>query len=189
MKRQRSLRFPVRWLLMMGLLVVAVLVASAVIRRSEAADGDPPSPITTLFFSHQKHVDAGATCVYCHPGVLNGAVAGIPSLEKCMGCHQNVTPKDEKDQPDIDRLVQAWEDQRPVQWPKVNDQPDFVRFSHQPHIRRGIACETCHGNVAQMDLAQPVYNLNMGFCLSCHRSMAVDDAEEARLVDCSICHK
>ncbi|RMF31297.1 MAG: cytochrome C [Chloroflexi bacterium] len=189
MKRQGPLRSPFRWLLTTGLLVMIILVASAVISRSRAADADPSSSFTTLFFSHQKHVDAGATCVYCHPGVLNGAVAGIPSLEKCMGCHRNVTPQNEEDQPDVDRLVQAWENQQPVRWPKVNDQPDFVRFVHRPHIRRGIACERCHGDVAKMDLAQPVYNINMGFCLSCHRSMAVDAKEEARLVDCSTCHK
>ncbi len=65
-----------------------------------------------------------------------------------------------------------------MEWVKVVDEPDFVRFNHRPHIAAGVACESCHGDVSSMSYAQEVYNLNMGFCLSCHR--AQDPAIVAR---------
>jgi hypothetical protein len=50
----------------------------------------------------------------------------------------------------------------------------------------GLNCETCHGNVYQMGYATN-YNLNMGFCITCHR--AQEPAERAvRLTDCVTCH-
>lgn len=165
--------------LVLLLLVGAVVGGVFFLSRSYAA---PPQP---LAYQHQKHIAAGATCLYCHAGASSGAVAGLPSLSKCMGCHTNVQPKDPADQKDIDKLIEYWEAKRPVQWVKINDQPDFVQFNHRPHVAAGVACESCHGNVSQMDYAQP-YNLNMGFCLSCHRQQAPEKVQ--RLIDCATCH-
>lgn len=178
-------RSTLRWSLV-GVLLLGLLLSVVWVARGQATSAAPPQPLP---FSHRKHLEAGANCVYCHPGVLRSAVAGLPSVQKCVGCHQNVTPQDEKDQPNIDRLLTVWESGQPVRWTRVNDQPDYVYFSHQPHIRQGVACETCHGEVSRMDGVQPVLNLNMGFCLSCHRDMASDAQHEARLVDCATCHK
>ena len=68
----------------------------------------PPQP---LVFNHNQHVAAGATCLYCHAGATRGAVAGLPSTVKCMGCHTNVTPKNPADQKDIDQLVAYWDEE------------------------------------------------------------------------------
>jgi hypothetical protein len=119
--------------------------------------------------------------------VLNGPLAGLPSVEKCMGCHRNVQVREEKDQPDVDALLRLWEEGQPLRWAKVNDQPDFVYFSHRPHVAKGVSCEACHGDVSHMDLARPVHNMNMGFCLACHRQQAPEKVEH--LVDCQTCHK
>lgn len=165
--------------------LVLVLIAGGVVggvfllSRSYAA---PPQP---LVYQHQKHIAAGATCLYCHAGAARGATAGLLSLAKCMGCHTNINPTDPADQKDIDQLVQYWEERRPVQWIKVNDQPDFVHFNHRPHVAAGVACETCHGDVSQMDIAQS-YNHNMGWCLDCHRQQAPEKVR--RLIDCATCH-
>lgn len=161
--------------LLAGGLVGGVFLLS----RSYAA---PPQP---LVYQHSKHIAAGATCLYCHAGATRGAVAGLPSLAKCMGCHTNVQPKDPADQKDIDQLIKYWDEKRPVQWIKINDQPDFVQFNHRPHLAAGVACETCHGDVSQMGYAQS-YNHNMGWCLSCHRQQAPEKV--ARLIDCATCH-
>lgn len=171
------------WILITAL-VMLVLAALLVPGWNWAARAAPPQPLN---FSHQKHVDAGTECVFCHPGVINGAVAGLPSVEKCVGCHQNVQVREEKDQPDVDTLVRLWEEGRPMRWAKVNDQPDFVYFSHRPHVTNGLSCEACHGDVSHMDIARPVYNMNMGFCLDCHRKQAAEKV--GRLVDCNTCHK
>lgn len=172
-----------RWIVLAALLVLLLAAAGLALLRQPARAASPQS----LTFSHQKHVEAGAPCVYCHPGVINGPVAGLPSLSKCMGCHNNVEVSDEKDQPDVDALLHLWEQGKPALWAKVNDQPDFVYFSHRPHVLNGVSCESCHGDVSHMGLAQPVYNMNMGFCLNCHRQQAPEKV--ARLVDCKTCHK
>ena len=175
-------RPPVAVLIGVAVLLLAVVVVGGVIllQRVYAA---PPQP---LIFEHSTHVNAGVSCLFCHAGAARGAVAGIPSMAKCMGCHSTVVPKDPADQADIDRLVAQWESQTAIQWVKIVDEPDFVRFNHRPHIQAGVACESCHGDVSSMSYAQEPYNLNMGFCLSCHRKQ--DPAVVARLVDCATCH-
>jgi len=167
-----------------GLLVGLLLLSGLYFLVGPTAEAQPPQPPA---FSHQKHIEAGTQCVFCHPGVMNGPVAGLPSMAKCMGCHQNVQPSDEKDQPDVDTLVRMWDEGRPLRWAKVNDMPDFVYFSHRPHVLNGVSCETCHGDVSQMDIVQSVYSINMGFCLDCHRQQAPEKVE--RLIDCKTCHK
>jgi hypothetical protein len=160
-------------------LLVAVILAIFALSRVYAM---PPQPLP---FQHSKHIQAGIECQFCHPGAATGPVAGIPSMTKCMGCHDNVQAQNPKDQADIDTVIQHWKSGRPVQWIKVNDQPDFVQFNHRPHIAAGVACESCHGDVSAMGYARP-YNLNMGFCLNCHRKQAPEKV--ARLIDCATCH-
>jgi hypothetical protein len=161
------------------LLVVAVILAILMLSRVYAM---PPQPLP---FQHSKHIQAGVECLYCHPGAPSGPVAGIPSLAKCMGCHNNVQAQDPKDQADIEKVIQQWNSGQPVQWIKVNDQPDFVQFNHRPHISAGVACESCHGDISNMAYARP-YNLNMGFCLSCHNKQAPEKV--TKLIDCGTCH-
>jgi hypothetical protein len=65
--------------------------------------------------------------------------------------------------------------------------PDHVYFSHQPHLLAGLNCETCHGDVGQMDGAHLTINMDMGWCLDCHLEQPEDQV--ARLADCLACHK
>ena len=173
-------RFRPVWLL--APVIVVVVIGLVYVFGVSPALATPSQP---LVFQHSKHVAAGVNCLFCHPGVTRGAVAGLPSEAKCMGCHIAVTPKDPRDQADIDRLIKQWETRQPIKWVKVVEEPDFVHFNHRPHIAKGVACESCHGNIAAMGYAQS-YNLNMGFCLNCHRQQAPDKV--ARLVDCATCH-
>jgi Cytochrome c7 and related cytochrome c len=165
--------------LVLLLLVIAVVVAIFALSRVYAM---PPQPLP---FQHSKHIQAGVECLFCHPGAASGPVAGLPSLAKCMGCHNNVQPQNPKDQADVDAVIQQWNSGQPVQWIKVNDQPDFVQFNHRPHIAAGVACESCHGDISKMAYAKS-YNLNMGFCLDCHRKQA--EEKVAKLIDCGTCH-
>jgi hypothetical protein len=73
-----------------------------------------------------------------------------------------------------------------VEWVKVTEEPGFVYFNHRPHIAAGVACESCHGNVALTGYAQS-YNLNMGFCLNCHHQQAPEKVKV--LIDCATCHR
>jgi hypothetical protein len=164
------------------LLVLVVVVGLGGVFFLSQSFAAPPQPLP---FKHSQHIQAGATCLYCHPGARRGEVAGLPSTAKCMGCHTSVQPQNPADQKDIDQLIAAWDAKKPIEWVKVTDEPDFVRFWHRPHIAAGVACESCHGDVSNMGYAKS-YNLNMGFCLSCHRQQAPELI--TKLTDCATCH-
>jgi hypothetical protein len=161
------------------LLLIAVIAGIFALSRVYAMPAQP------LPFQHSKHIQAGIECLFCHPGAPDGPVAGIPSMTKCMGCHSNVQAQNPKDQADIQKVIDQWNSKEPVEWVKVTDMPDFVKFTHQPHIAAGVACESCHGDVSAMGYAKG-YNLNMEFCLNCHRKQAPEKV--AKLIDCATCH-
>jgi hypothetical protein len=54
----------------------------------------------------------------------------------------------------------------------VHDLPDFVYFSHEIHVNKGLGCATCHGRVDQMPLMYAQNTLQMEWCLDCHRNPA-----------------
>ena len=165
------------------LLALLLLVLIIVLQRQAAAESTADEMIK---FNHQKHVAAGAQCIFCHPGVLNGPVAALPSLAKCMGCHQNVQVSGEEGQVGVEVLKKHWEEEIPLRWEKTHDQPDFVYFTHRPHIVAGVNCENCHGDVSQKTVARPAYRINMGFCLHCHRQQPTEKL--SRLTACITCH-
>ncbi len=183
MKRPTKMR---QFWLFIPLMLVLLLVVVLAFSRGRAVATTPEDEL--IRFNHRKHIAAGISCVFCHPGVLNGPVAGIPSVQKCVGCHQNVQVTSEEGQAYIDILMQHWREKRPLVWTKNFDLPDFVFFNHRPHIAAGKNCEYCHGDVSQMTVARPAYRINMGFCLeNCHRHQ--DPATRERLMSCSTCHR
>jgi hypothetical protein len=163
------------------ILVSLLLVVSL---RGGAAAVSPADEM--IRFNHSKHVAASVQCLYCHPGALNGAVAGLPSLEKCMGCHRSVEISSENGQAYVDVLVRHWEEGLPLRWEKTYDQPDFVTFNHRPHIANRVNCENCHGDVGSMATVREAYRINMGFCLHCHRRQPAEKV--LRLESCATCH-
>jgi cytochrome c7-like protein len=146
------------------------------VREYFAIQSTPTQPIQ---FNHSIHIKNGLLCEFCHAGVTQGPDAGIPSVSFCMTCHQAIAT----DRPEIKKLAAyaakgeepPWQ---PVFWfyPEVH-----VRFRHSPHIKNGIACEQCHGDMSQRTVAVKSKDLTMNFCLSCHKQKAVS-------VDCVICH-
>jgi len=161
--------------------VVAVLLLAAGfwgLKRTQAA---PPQPIA---FNHSVHVNLGVQCLYCHSGALRGQTAGLPTIGKCMGCHQQIDPGDNPGKQALMAYAQSGE---PVAWVPVAMQPDFVYFSHRPHVNAGLNCETCHGDVSKMTVAEPQKDQNMGWCLACHKGLAPEHF--VKLSDCATCHK
>ena len=118
-------------------------------------------------FSHKHHVAGlGIDCQYCHTSVENSSFAGIPPTETCMSCHSQIWTNANLLQPVRDSL----RTNTPIRWVRVNDLPDFVYFNHSIHVAKGIGCETCHGRVDQMPLMRQANNLQMRWCLDCHRN-------------------
>jgi hypothetical protein len=114
-------------------------------------------------------------CQYCHTYARRSLTAGIPPLQKCIGCHQNIPSV--RDKPRIVELFKYWDAKKAIPWKKVHDLPDFVRFNHERHIKRFIeqqgrpvqeVCGYCHGQVKEMTVARRQKPITMGWCVSCH---------------------
>ena len=130
-------------------------------------------------FSHKVHAgDFKIACEYCHSYARAAAVAGIPSVERCMGCHKITAA----DKPEVQKLQVHWNQKQPIQWIRVSSMADFVFFEHWPHIRAGVKCQTCHGSIETMKETVQVKSFSMSECLACHRKEKVS-------VDCVICHR
>jgi len=162
-----------------GIAVFLVLVLGGAVGGIYYTQTPPNQPIA---FPHQTHLAFGAQCLYCHPAATWGPAAGLPTTAKCWGCHQQI----QKQSPELDKLAEYARNGQPIPWVPVAIQPDFVRFNHRPHVAAGVSCETCHGDLSQMTVAQPQPGQNMGWCLACHQRMRPGDF--TRLSDCSTCH-
>jgi len=118
-------------------------------------------------FSHERHVGGnGIDCRYCHTSVETSSFAGLPPTKTCMNCHSQIF----KDAPFLELVRSSFRDDRPIQWTRVHDLPDFVYFNHSIHVNKGIGCATCHGRVDLMPQLYQVQTLEMGWCLECHRN-------------------
>jgi Cytochrome c7 and related cytochrome c/Class III cytochrome C family len=117
-------------------------------------------------FSHAHHVgDVGIDCRYCHQTVETEAFAGIPSTEVCMDCHSQLW----NESPMLEPVRESYRTGQPLKWTRVHDLPDFAYFNHAIHVKQGVGCETCHGEVDEMPLMYRKETLYMQWCLNCHR--------------------
>jgi hypothetical protein len=164
--------------------IFLVLILSAATYGVWLTQQPPEQPIQ---YNHSIHLGFGVQCLYCHPGAWKGRSAGIPTETKCWGCHQQIAIKDANQQ----KLADAVKNNEPIQWVPVFIVPDFVYFNHRPHIAYGLNCETCHGEISRMTVAElPRHKINMGWCLHCHRTKAANDPVLlTRLTDCGTCHR
>jgi hypothetical protein len=163
----------------------------------------PEQPIQ---FPHKFHVEAGIQCLYCHPGALRGPSPGLPTQNKCWGCHQQIakTFAGEAISPELTKLLEYVQNNEQIVWVPVAQVPDFVHFTHRPHIAAGLNCETCHGDMTKVDIAINPQVMNMGWCLTCHKNRTEDNSsnnpnndpaisallqeKRTKLTDCGTCH-
>ena len=123
-----------------------------------------PQPVP---FSHKHHVAGlGIDCRYCHTSVEESASAGLPPTKTCMGCHSQVWKEAEL----LEAVRESYRTDRSIPWTRVHDLPDFAYFDHSIHVKQGIGCTTCHGDVGDMPLMRQYSTLNMEWCLGCHRA-------------------
>lgn len=94
-------------------------------------------------------------------------------------------------------------EQRPIEWVRIHNMPDFVYFSHEQHVVAGETailraieegtipnakelnlpdnsqvCFACHGDVTKMDELKMANQFTMGWCIECHRTTEVDMSQE-----------
>jgi hypothetical protein len=120
-------------------------------------------------FSHKHHVGGeGIDCRYCHTSVEESAFANIPPTKTCMNCHSQIWIN----APILEPVRASFRDDKPLQWTRVHDLPDFVYFNHSIHVKKGVGCATCHGRVDEMPLMYQYATLQMSWCIDCHRNPA-----------------
>ena len=135
----------------------------------------PDQPIN---YDHSLHAGVyKIPCLYCHTNATRSRHATVPSLNVCMNCHIQVAT----DRPEIKKLQDHFNNDKAVAWNKVHLLSDFVAFNHKPHVRNGIACQSCHGPVEKMAKVKQFSDLSMGWCVDCHRRNNAP-------LNCTTCH-
>ena len=129
-------------------------------------------PTQPIAFSHKIHAGQyEIDCNYCHTGVNISKSANIPSVNICMNCHGVINT----DKPEIQKILTAYEENRPIEWVRVHNLPDLAYFNHKQHVAvGGIECATCHGPIEEMDVVYQYSELTMGWCINCHRETEVN---------------
>src|ERR687893_617691 len=147
-------------------IIVAALWVAVELNRSSWNTGQWVERQQPVQFSHKHHVgDDAIDCRYCHTSVETSSSAGLPPTKTCMNCHSQIW----NDSPYLEIVRQSWRDNKPIEWTRVHDLPDFVYFNHSIHVAKGVGCNTCHGPVDDMALVYQARSLQMEWCLECHR--------------------
>jgi len=146
---------------------LVIAVVAAVVAYFPTASNQGYMPDQPIPFSHKLHAGQyKVACTYCHSSVEKSAHATVPSVNVCMNCHSVVKANDS---PHIQKLVQHYTEGKPVEWVRVHELPDHAYFNHKRHVAKGVACETCHGDIKGMEKVYQYAPLTMGWCLDCHR--------------------
>jgi mono/diheme cytochrome c family protein len=107
-------------------------------------------PLQPIHYSHKIHAGANQIeCKYCHSSARVSKHSGIPSLNVCMNCHQNIAEYNGEEDlengytkdfytKEIKKLYAAvgWDEENqkytgktePVKWIRIHNLPDFVYF-------------------------------------------------------------
>jgi hypothetical protein len=134
-------------------------------------------------FSHQIHAGKlGMDCRYCHTKVEQSPEANVPNVATCYGCHKEGRVSPDFARPEKVQFVRdAYDADESIPWRRVHKLPDYVRnFPHNIHLKAGVSCFSCHGQITAMPEVYQAENLAMGWCLGCHRQ--VSERPEQRLV-------
>jgi hypothetical protein len=150
-----------------GLFIVAAsLWVLAEVNRSSYNTGQYIERQQPVQFSHKHHVgDDGIDCRYCHTSVETSNSAGMPSTKTCMNCHSQIW----SESPYLEIVRQSFRENKPIEWARVHDLPDYVYFNHSIHVAKGVGCASCHGRVDEMPAVFQATSLQMEWCLACHR--------------------
>jgi hypothetical protein len=138
-----------------------------------------PAPAQPLPYSHKKHLAFGLECKKCHTNPEPGKLMTFPATSTCMECHATIA----KDKPAIQKLAEFAKSKQAIPWVRVYTALPGVAWSHRPHLEASVKCETCHGQVREMDAVSEVTSVTtMYVCLNCHE---MNHAKAA----CDTCHK
>jgi hypothetical protein len=209
-----------KWAAVPGVVLVAAL-ATAVSAYSGASSPQGRQPDQPIDFPHPTHVKTlGMNCVYCHFAANKSPDPGMPATGTCLGCHNlaavgakrpKIGNEPARDRPEIKKLLDTYSvggsnaARLPIPWVRIHQVPEYVRFPHMRHVNAGVTCQTCHGQVQNMNQVYQAASLNMGWCVRCHvngynegeglraagyepTQAQLDAPRRKARYDCAICH-
>lgn len=169
-------------LALFSLLAYTTYDTTADMNRMQGYEPDQP-----IKFSHKLHAGQwGIECQYCHSGAAKGKSAVIPSVNVCMNCHKHIQEGPQYGTKEIAKIYKAAgfdpetktydeSKQEPIEWIRIHNLPDHVYFNHSQHVAVGkVECQTCHGEVQEMEVVAQENSLGMGWCITCHRETNVN---------------
>ena len=167
-------------------------------------------PIEFNHALHNELVEDG--CESCHFFREDGSYSGVPTLDQCIDCHEEVNGEDPEEARFVNEFVA---NNREVPWLIYSRQPQNVFFSHAAHVKMGeMDCVTCHGHIGESE-SLPIYKQNrisgysidiwgrnisgikrnswdrmkMDDCAECHRNESVNQNSVQTLRGgCFVCH-
>ncbi|WP_075349636.1 c-type cytochrome [Algoriphagus marinus] len=164
-------------------LVVAMVAKTAIDGLYSVGVQQGYAPTQPIAYSHALHAGTlEIACQYCHTGVEIGKSANIPSANICMNCHTHIQNVEGKDgiSPEIQKIYDAVDNNKPIEWVRVHNLPDLAYFNHSQHVKvGGIECQTCHGPIQEMEVVGQHSSLTMGWCIDCHRQTEIATAGNA----------
>jgi hypothetical protein len=150
-----------------------------------------PEQRLPLRFDHARHARVGLSCAYCHDQATKSRAATdrlLPPPTRCDACHGT----------DHEHLGQVEAGVGPAsdcafcheghraddgnRVARLSVPPANLRFDHAAHTSRGVACATCHADVARTGLATTRDLPRMRTCTTCHAEGAAASG------DCDVCH-
>ncbi len=180
-----------------GLCAVVAAVAVAANGLYAYTDEELSGPEQPIQFSHAVHAaELEIECLYCHTAASQGPSATIPAVSTCVGCHQWVKEGASTGSAEEIAMIFEYKDRgESIPWIRIYRLPEHVQFKHMRHVNAGVDCQTCHGDVQEMNgvwmtpdtvlrphsLWLPAAKLEMGWCMDCHLERGASD-------DCASCH-
>jgi hypothetical protein len=83
-----------------------------------------------------------------------------------MNCHSQIWA----DSPYLEPVRASFRENKPIEWTRVHDLPEFVYFNHSIHLAKGVGCTTCHGQIDKMPAVYAENTLQMEWCIACHKA-------------------
>jgi hypothetical protein len=135
----------------------------------------PEQPVP---YSHKTHLALGLTCETCHTNPESDVLMGFPETDTCMACHNTTATE----HPGVKQLTEFSNTDQSIPWERVYQVLPGVTWAHQPHAEAGVQCESCHGDVSQLEVMSMTTSVtSMASCISCHENRGAETA-------CATCH-
>ncbi len=144
---------------------------------SRCHEGGEPVRDERPAIPHKLHVGRGLECTDCHSPDDPEADPKIPSREVCDTCHGDPAKLSAGAKKYFTAVTAAdGKTNFPHRWATRDVHPE-----HKRHVKAGLACTDCHGEMSDEPFAKPKPVTLMARCVSCHEA-------RDKPVKCDTCH-